>query len=302
MVRRLFATYDAPGWITKLHQSWYPTLFSVTQSFIPCGGATEVISDQLPTYRALDSEEEGLLPLDVVFGNYNPDSRLITIYEKNIVHHAKRLGWDPCLLMAVVRLHEGAHALVHLGLPTSLETWLMSPRGGAKQTSWEAYSGLRTAWFRSLDSVCHEYLAQAISYSVLNSLIGETVEEKARYVEMFDAVEAKQPIAYHLSPSEKSALLSTKWEPTLSLLVLHALGADGFMTANPTPLDSPADWREACAELCLINSERTWAIDGSTTEFTVAADTPLFGVHLILMQKLPVETPCLSRGIPSRPP
>lgn len=241
---------------------WYPTLTNVTESLILSASIKELVSLETPRLPPSASSDDAWWPIDVLFGCYNAMRREITIFDRNIVDYARRLGCNPAHFAAVVRTHEWAHAFVHLAIPRSLEAWAVSPEDPALKKQWGSHLRHRTLWYRALDESAHEYLAQAITYSVMNGLVGMSPHERAPRVECFDALESRQSPTYQLSLRDKQLLVSTRWQVVLRALVLHAFN-EGFKTAVPKHIVRPNDWREGIAELISLASDppRTHLID-----------------------------------------
>src|SRR5262249_21653655 len=78
------------------------------------GGPNEVASDEMPS-RVRSSQSEHL-SIDEFYGSYNPRTRTIEIYRNRILQDHKMFGCSPEELTQLVRLHEYAHAAVHIGV------------------------------------------------------------------------------------------------------------------------------------------------------------------------------------------
>jgi hypothetical protein len=62
-----------------------------------------------------DPEEEGLRPVDIVYGCCKPTRRSIEIYVETIREDAPMYGANDGELLQIVRIHEYAHAVVTEG-------------------------------------------------------------------------------------------------------------------------------------------------------------------------------------------
>ena len=82
-------------------------------------GPTEIFSKQVPTNSPL-SEDDGLIPIDKLYGRYLPESRSIEIFIKSVRRGAQQFGWESADLLKIVRIHEYAHAIVHIGITVGL--------------------------------------------------------------------------------------------------------------------------------------------------------------------------------------
>jgi hypothetical protein len=75
---------------------------------------TEVYSEDQPSFIPRSAEEDDWIPIDVLLGCYRPKTRTIIIFQRAFAKHPLRCNvFD---LETIVRLHEYAHALVHLGI------------------------------------------------------------------------------------------------------------------------------------------------------------------------------------------
>lgn len=93
-----------------------------------------------------------LIEIDDLPGLYTPEQCLITIYTRRIREAAERLDIDdPTRLEEVVRLHEAAHAFVHIGTP-----WIPDNR--------DSFLQARTANWHTIEPDAHEVLAQLITW------------------------------------------------------------------------------------------------------------------------------------------
>lgn len=77
-----------------------------------CPSETE--SDDEPPIRL--AERGDVIAIDGILGLYNPDAQKITIFRKGINRVSKILDARPADLQFVVRLHEWAHTVLHVGL------------------------------------------------------------------------------------------------------------------------------------------------------------------------------------------
>jgi hypothetical protein len=123
----------------------------------------EVQSDEKPPVR-LDARAD-IIPIDEVLGIYMPERQEIKIFKRRIEDAAKRLSLHEQDTVLIVRLHEWAHALFHLGLPENERF-----RVTRDEASWPETLVSATAKFYSLDRGLRERLVQLIVYHGLQSL------------------------------------------------------------------------------------------------------------------------------------
>lgn len=185
-----------------------------TENVILYGAPTESFSEKMPVYFPPEPTERELYPIDVLYGQYDPKSSKITIFEKRITQDAIQVfNCEPADLIAVVRIHEYAHALVHLGINAREIEKQLSDRNSEGETDWEKFRLERDSAFTSLDSDIHELLAQSITWSTLVALKNSSESERLRNT--FTALEAKQPVPYKLPPSVKKKARNTNWVTVL---------------------------------------------------------------------------------------
>lgn len=175
----------------------------IASNLYVCGGPTEQPSQDIRVWSSATPEEEALRPIDVLYGRYEPESRLIDIFVKSIRQDASLFGAEPDDLLEIVRIHEHAHAVVHLGERSP--SWF----GESGQTSGAPLLNERTAWFVGLPDDVPEFLAQALTYAALSHL--SLPGRSQRLQGVFDALEAKQPLQYKLSPLVKQCAARADW-------------------------------------------------------------------------------------------
>jgi len=132
---------------------------------------TEVFSNEKPIFTPEDPDDDDLLPIDILFGQYDRRRLRITIYIDNIELYAKpRLNCEADDLLYLVRLHEYAHSLVHQGVPRWVEGNELRRLNNSGETDWSSHRRRRACLASRLGEDTHEFLAQAISWSGLKGL------------------------------------------------------------------------------------------------------------------------------------
>jgi hypothetical protein len=81
--------------------------------FTSAADVREAKSDDEPPKNAVSSD---LIPIQGYLGQYDHESQRITIYNKGLESASETLDCTTGQLRFIVRLHEWAHALVHVGL------------------------------------------------------------------------------------------------------------------------------------------------------------------------------------------
>jgi hypothetical protein len=174
-----------------------------------------IFSDAQPRLRPRTQEEEKLIPIDELLGKYNYRKRSIEIFTKNILHFAEsELKCDVSSLEYLVRIHEYAHALVHLGVSWDDEPSLIRNYTGGQQTDWKPFLRTRSGAFRSLRSDFHEFIAQVVSWMVIGVL--EPLSERNQLQELFVRLMERQPAKYVLNDEVLGKALYG--DPTLLLV------------------------------------------------------------------------------------
>lgn len=194
-----------------------PTLLvqRISQNIILCGGATEYFSQEMPVWHPTKSDEDDLRPIDILYGQYDPNARSIVIFRDQIAQHANSFGAEPHELEEIVRIHELAHAVIHLGSRVDDVHDHLSRFGQFKITDWPTFVHTRTSWFSTFSTELHEFLAQALTYTALCKLSSPQRSERLRKV--FDSLESKQSRHYRLTPQVKSCATDTDWPLVLDM-------------------------------------------------------------------------------------
>jgi hypothetical protein len=198
-----------------------------TQNAILSLGPFEVFSNQRPTYVSSKSEDH-LAPIDVLYGIYKPKDLEITIFVENIKADAHRFRLGYADFLSVVRLHEYAHAIIHLGIDCGEVT----QNGIGNRTYWDSFRKMRDETFAALDRPSHEFLAQAITLACLASDSSETAFQGT--IGAFDEIEDRQPRIYRLSKNLKHAVKVANWAQVLRAIRCNK---DSFPTSKFSPVN-----------------------------------------------------------------
>jgi hypothetical protein len=181
----------------------------ITRNPILCGGPTEYFSKKTPAWHPKTPDENELKPIDVLYGHYDPTNRSIEIFVNRIHQDASTFGAEPNELCEVVRIHEHAHAVAHLGSRFDDVHDHLSVFGQDKRTDWSEFLEQRTSWFNRFPIELHEFLAQGITYAALHRLSVPGRSERLRAV--FEALELKQPSHYRLTPIVRKYADKADW-------------------------------------------------------------------------------------------
>ena len=153
-------------------------------------------SDEEPPIRL--GERAEVFPIDGLLGIYSAERQEITIFMRGIKDVATRLGLREQDVTIIVRLHEWAHALLHLGLPDTERV-----RVTRDEAVWPDTVAAATAWFDLQEVGLHERLAQLIVHHGLTSLRSAAVAPAAqnaldRVAAAFEKVTRHAPSEYQI--------------------------------------------------------------------------------------------------------
>jgi Domain of unknown function (DUF4160) len=200
---------------------------NATRNVILCDAPIETFSQRMPTWVPPAPDDFDFLPIDVLYGTYDPYARSIEIYVNRIERDASLYGGTFEELLQIVRLHEYVHAVLHLGVRmhdsiSTLRTY--SPSG---KTNWEDFTERRTRMFSALNSPSHEFLAQAVTYACLSNL---PEYQASRLQAVFDKLETKQPRHYVVPADVKDEAFRVDWSLALQAArqELDVFRDDGF--------------------------------------------------------------------------
>lgn len=190
---------------------WEPSLViqQLTCNPVVCGTAVERFSKQMPIWQPATVAEEGTRPIDVLYGQYDAFARSIIIFINRIIQDSAMFGAEPDELLTLVRIHEHAHAVIHLGCGADEFHRAMSAFGNADKTDWSTFCSDRTSWFSAFPVALHEFLAQALTHAAIQKLSDRRRSETLLGV--FDTLEAWQPRYYQLSSKVKDYAAFADW-------------------------------------------------------------------------------------------
>lgn len=112
------------------------------------------------------------IPIDRLLGVYEPEKKEVIIYKKGTEWASQVLQLDKELLIRIVRLHEAAHAVMHLGRDS------------------EGFA-LSIERLKTIPNTLNETVAQLGTYLVARDVSGELLE-------CFEKLNARQPPEYRL--------------------------------------------------------------------------------------------------------
>lgn len=228
-----------------------------TGQMILYGAPTEVFSQHMPQYHPTPGEDD-LFPIDILYGAYSSDTALATTFIRRIESHASLYGSSPDDLTDVVRIHEYAHAVVHLGIDSKGTKKHLNHLNANGITDWAMFRKERDHIYRNLPRDVHEFLAQAITWACICKRCRELASDTL--VETFVALEQRQPAEYSLPLGTKAAALFTDWP-----MVLQAARDKEWFCLGPTSC-----LREVLAALVIYRG-RPSAFDGLDSDDGLSA-------------------------------
>lgn len=117
----------------------------MTGNLFVAGGPVESYSKRVPVWIPTTAEEENLLPIGILYGAYFPGTRSMEIYFERIRIDSGKYGAEPGELELIVRLHEYAYALVHIGIrDRQIRKKLMEFVN--EKTDWETFAAKRNVF------------------------------------------------------------------------------------------------------------------------------------------------------------
>lgn len=212
----LYGPFDEGEWHQTLPYPQHPAVMIQTvshQTFRPTS-PTEVYSDERPIFVPQTREEETWRPIDILYGLYEPHSRTIKIFIKNIEHDAYYLF--RCYssdFEFIVRLHEYAHAMVHLGISWKEEGELIRKYPPGQETDWAPFLAERTKTYSKLPEEVHEWVAQYFVWTLLGMLGPE--HQRTALQDVFVRIMDRQPPHYKLSDKVRVKKAPRGWSTVL---------------------------------------------------------------------------------------
>jgi hypothetical protein len=186
----------------------------IARNPILCGGPVEHFSQHMP-FWVPEPEDEEQFPIDVLYGRYDPITRSIEVFVNQIRQDAHLFQATEKDLIEIVRIHEHAHAVIHLGSRVDEVHKHLSEFGGGKKTDWSKFLEQRTSWFTTFPPELSEFLAQALTYATLLRLSASAKSERLQTI--FAALELKQPPHYKLSGLVKQGVAAADWSLVLDV-------------------------------------------------------------------------------------
>jgi hypothetical protein len=156
----------------------------------------EIKSNEEPPINIDDKSE--IIPIDECLGLYEPSKFEITVFNKGIKGASRITNRKSSDLECIVRLHEWAHAIIHIGMKKEDRLRVFK-----EKDYWDKHLTQATAIFNSIETKLHELLAQLFTYYSLNVLYEdakhrESKETINRRIETFKKFNKFQPFEYRI--------------------------------------------------------------------------------------------------------
>jgi hypothetical protein len=144
------------------------------------------------------SEGAEIIPIDESLGLYSPDSQEIIIFQKGIQRASDILRVNPEHINIVVRLHEWAHAILHLGVAEDDRLKIVED-----DSHWNIVLNASTKLFKEMEHGLHELLAQTltlycIQYLKQASRTDQGKDASGRIEYTFHHLASRQPPEYRI--------------------------------------------------------------------------------------------------------
>ncbi len=137
---------------------------------------------------ALPKSSEDFLPIDGLYGQYSPLTREVIIYTAAIDRDKHLYGASFEELLHIVRLHEYAHALLHLGIRGRHLREHLGRNVDKSDGGWSDFFQSRAQRYQILDEGSHEFIAQALALACVRQIQAPAGN---RLVDVFSRLEAR---------------------------------------------------------------------------------------------------------------
>jgi hypothetical protein len=183
-------------WKAPMHLVGPPTGRTFAQALQPAETATD---EDPPGWN---KREEGW-SIEELLGQYSPQKRTITLFNKGIEHAARQLDLSVDGLRYVVRLHEWGHAVFHLGVDSDVNAELARAMVADDDNLMVATAEALLRTYTSVEAYVHEQIAQVITRLALERLrASATFEESKIAIETllacFETLTTRQPAQYQI--------------------------------------------------------------------------------------------------------
>jgi hypothetical protein len=146
-------------------------------------------------------EASEIIPIDEFLGLYDHEKMKIVIFNKGIEWASGKLNCYPELLRYIVKVHEWAHAILHVGVDQGTESEVIATKFDPEVTS-EIYRK-QGEIYESIEYKVHEVLAQLLTYHSLQMSKEKATKRESKMVldkmiELFLELSKHQPREYRV--------------------------------------------------------------------------------------------------------
>jgi hypothetical protein len=157
---------------------------------------TEIPTEDDPPVKL--GERTEIIPIDKFLGLYSPDKREILIFLKGIREASDILQVNPKHLETIVRIHEWAHAILHLGVTEKDRVQILKD-----DSYWAVVLESSTGLFKEIEPALHEMLAQILTLYCVQDMKRDSKSDQGRQVlerleQTFHHLSLRQPPEYHI--------------------------------------------------------------------------------------------------------
>jgi hypothetical protein len=254
------------------------SIHNLTGNVFLSGNPREIFSrDLVAEAAASQSFEKGSIAIEDLYGQYVPDRRQIEIFVRRLSADYRTFTPSLADLLRVIRLHEHAHAVIHLGIFAGDVEDSLSAMSLDGKTDWDEFLKKRDSAFAEIDSDTHELLAQALTWASVSQH-----REDRTLAETFLALQDRQAKKYRFDPAIKLGAASADWP-----LILQVARGE----AN--------DYREE--GFALVKGIAA-LLRPSAAEHTASSDDPTVMQFLNETQQALANVDLITSGSPAEPP
>lgn len=183
---------------SQVFRSPYGLLYDLTQlEFLIDHSPKETPTDSEPPRDVFEGNE--IIPIDEFLGLYDHKQRKIVIFNRAIEWASKELNCHSELLRHLVRIHEWAHAVMHLAVDEEMSKKVSDSNYDPKVI--DNILQNQSKIYESIERELHEALAQLLTYHSLRKSEEKATKKESKLVinkmiEIFSELSKRQPNEY----------------------------------------------------------------------------------------------------------
>jgi len=145
------------------------------------------------------SKDREIIPIDEYLGLYEPNKMKITIFNKGLRRASEILGCNIEHLGMIVRCHEWAHAIIHVGVTDDERL-----QASQSDEGWQKILHKHTEIYAGIDDRLHEVFAQLLTYYALQGKEERCTRQVSkntldRIIKLFFNLNKHQPTEYRIN-------------------------------------------------------------------------------------------------------